>query len=57
MLSMIAAGIETFPDEDQQVKRLSSGIYTTVGSIGAIIMRFTSAGLADAKGFRQSMDI
>ena len=54
---MIAAGLEVFPNEEEQVKRFSSGIYTTIGSVGAIVMRFVSGGLADSQGFRESMDI
>lgn len=54
---MIAAGVEAFPEEEEEVRRLSSLIYTSIGSIGAIVMRFTSAGLEDGLGFRESMDV
>ena len=54
---MIAGGVKAFPEEEEQVKKFSPAIYTTSGSIGALMMRFTSAGLTGAKGFRQAMDI
>ena len=39
---MIAAGVEAFPQEEEQVKRFSSMIYSTMGAVGGILMRFTS---------------
>ena len=54
---MIAAGMEAFPEQAEQVKRLSSMIYTTMGAVGGILMRFVSGSLADWAGFRSSMDI
>ena len=54
---MMESGKERFPDEEEKVVGMSAGIYSSNNSIIALLAPLYSSAVAEALGFRLTMDI